>query len=414
MNELAIKARLATNADQCVKCGLCLPHCPTYRELRDEADSPRGRIALIQGMVDEQLEDSPSLQRHLGGCLACRACESVCPSLVRFGEIMDDARALSRRRRSAFRRLLHRAWLGSLSSKVGARAAAWSSMIYRCTGLARLSEWSGLVRWPFAGAIHRLAIQLQQPPDTSLAHQPATTSSRKIALFLGCIARAAQPGVIDAAVAVLQRLGFAMEIPQNQVCCGAMHRHNGLPEQAGRLLSINADAFEGRIAVGIASACIAELRSHKGLAEAQDICRLLADLDWPEHAPLCPLPSRVAVHEPCSQRNMLRDGSAAYDLLRHIPDIELLALPDNAFCCGAAGTYLIQRPQMSRALLQPKLDALAHLMPEILVTTNTGCSLHLAAGIREAGLAIEIMHPVELIARQLAPKSNRVNTSAPS
>jgi glycolate oxidase iron-sulfur subunit len=109
----------------------------------------------------------------------------------------------------------------------------------------------------------------------------------------------------------------------------------------------------------------------------------------------------VAVHEPCTQRNLLRDPSAASDLLRRIPGIELVALPGNAICCGAAGTYLLQRPRLSLSLLQPKLTALARLKAPILVTTNTGCALHLQAGAREADLDVEVMHPVELVARQL-------------
>jgi len=404
LNGSEIKTRLTVNMDQCVKCGLCLPHCPTYRIMRDEAESPRGRIALIQGSVDKRIPDSPSLQRHLGNCLECRVCETVCPSLVRFGEIMDDARALSALRRKRLGRQWHRIWIDAISGRFGTHLAPRLATLYRLAGLARLVEWIGLARWPTAAAIHRLAVQLQPPPAGSPQRMPAASSDKKLTLFLGCVVRTAQPGAIDAAILVLQRLGFAVEIPQDQGCCGAMHRHNGLPEQADRLLAVNARVFRNKTAVGIASACVAELRSHTDLAGTKDICRLLADLDWPKHRSPNPLPYRVAVHEPCSQRNMLRDGSAAYDLLRHIPDIKLLPLPDNAFCCGAAGTYLLQRPQMAGALLQPKLDALARLNPKYLVTTNTGCALHLAAGIRAAGLAIELLHPVELIARQLGEK----------
>jgi glycolate oxidase iron-sulfur subunit len=161
----------------------------------------------------------------------------------------------------------------------------------------------------------------------------------------------------------------------------------------------------GKRPEGLASACLAELRTHEGLAQGQEICRLLADLEWPAEARLDPLPVRVAVHEPCSQRNLLRDPAAAYDLLRRIPRIELVPLPGNDSCCGAAGTYLLQRPRLSRVLLEPKLSALAGLEATILVTTNTGCALHLTAGAAEAGIPIEVMHPVELIARQLQPTS---------
>ena len=181
-----------------------------------------------------------------------------------------------------------------------------------------------------------------------------------------------------------------------------MHRHNGLPQAAERRLQTNARAFADLPAVGLASACVAELRTQPQLGATQELCRLLADLDWPATVPLRPLPCRIALHVPCSQRNRLRDPDAARDLLRRIPGVELIDLPENDLCCGAAGTYLLQQPRLSQALLQPKLNHLAASGAQILVTTNTGCALHLAAGVREAGLAVEVLHPVQVIARQLA------------
>jgi len=124
-------------------------------------------------------------------------------------------------------------------------------------------------------------------------------------------------------------------------------------------------------------------------------------MEWPADLRLRPLRKTVAVHEPCSQRNVLRDPTAAYDLLRRIPGISLVGLEDNAYCCGAAGSYLLQQPKAAQALLAPKIQAVRAIGNRILVTTNTGCALHLAAGAREAGLGLEVLHPVELILRQL-------------
>ena len=188
-----------------------------------------------------------------------------------------------------------------------------------------------------------------------------------------------------------------------------MHRHNGFADAADRLLAANAAALGGRTLVGLSSACVAELRTHPAFTHGQEICRFLANTPWPSEARPRPLHQRVAVHEPCSQRNLLRDPNAAYDLLRHIPGVEPVGLADNAFCCGAAGTYLLTQPETSQSLLTPKLQALAHMGVEILVTTNTGCALQLAAGVREAGIAVEVLHPVELLARQL--RSDRAPAS---
>jgi glycolate oxidase iron-sulfur subunit len=141
---------------------------------------------------------------------------------------------------------------------------------------------------------------------------------------------------------------------------------------------------------------------HPNLSRSLEICRFLADLEWPRATRLRPLRSRVAVHQPCSHRNVLRDGDAAFALLRRIPQVELIALAGNAACCGAAGTYMLEYPMMSDILLHPKIDDVRQLRADFLVTTNTGCALHLAAGARAAGLDLEVLHPVELIERQLS------------
>ncbi|MEA3278927.1 MAG: (Fe-S)-binding protein [Pseudomonadota bacterium] len=401
MNEQALKKRLRETADQCVKCGLCLPACPTYRARRDEGESPRGRISLIQGWAEGRLERSARLDAHLASCLECRACERACPSLVAFGALMDDARALGTKHAPLWRRLAKETWLAALSSRFGTRLAAMLATFYRAVGLGVLVERAGVTRWSRPWAYHRLALQLRQPPRLRGCSRPSPDDGIAVGLFLGCVGQSAQPNALAATHRILGRLGFDVDIPSGQGCCGAMHRHNGLPEHADRLLAENAAVFSNRQVIGIASACVCELRTHPRMARTQEICRFLADLGWPAHLAPRALRKRVAVHEPCSQRNALRDARAAYELLRRIPAIEIVPLPDNALCCGAAGTYPLQQPEMSRTLLQPKIQRLKELRPDILVTTNTGCALHLAAGAREAGLDLEVLHPAELLARQL-------------
>jgi glycolate oxidase iron-sulfur subunit len=167
------------------------------------------------------------------------------------------------------------------------------------------------------------------------------------------------------------------------------------------LLQRNAEVFLGRPVVGLASACVAELHLHPALVQVQELCAFLNQTPWPPGLALSPLEADVLVHTPCSHRHPLGGTDAVHRLLRRIPGLRLAELPDNALCCGAAGTYLLQHPQTAEALLAPKLDHLARLRPRFLVTTNPGCALHLAAGLREAGLSIEVCHPVDLIARQM-------------
>jgi glycolate oxidase iron-sulfur subunit len=186
-----------------------------------------------------------------------------------------------------------------------------------------------------------------------------------------------------------------------------LHRHAGFAAEANRLLERNAEAFAGRPIVGIATACVEELKEHarQGL-RAYEICEFLAHADWPAQVRLRPLPKRVAVHEPCSQRNRLRATRATYGLLGRIPQLELVPLPENERCCGGAGTYMLRQPTLAQRLLGDKMRQLHAVAPDILVTSNTGCALHLAAGVREAGLAIEVCHPVELVVRQLETLSD--------
>jgi len=395
------RTKLAELADRCVKCGLCLPHCPTYRIREDEAESPRGRIALIQGLAEGQLPPSPRLWSHLGSCLECRACEVACPSLVAFGSLMDHARVLENRHSRPWRRWAKELQLRFLGSRRGADVAAALCRLYRSSGLNLLVEGTGLPVGSRLGAYHRVAMQLGRPSPTPADPVGDQAPRQEVALFLGCVARTAQPGLAAAACRVLARLGLRVRIPEDQQCCGALHRHNGFPDEADGLLMQNASAFSGLPTLVTASACAAELRTHPGLRNTLEICRFLTDFEWPEEARLRPLPARVAVHEPCSHRNVLRDCHAVYTLLRRIPHVELVPLDGNVFCCGAAGTYMLEDRAMSAALLAPKIEHLRRLQVDVLVTTNTGCALHLAAGAREASLGVEVLHPVELIARQL-------------
>jgi glycolate oxidase iron-sulfur subunit len=404
VSDRSIRAELLETADRCVKCGLCLPHCPTYRIKEDEAESPRGRIALIQGLAQGALAGSPKLWGHLENCLECRACEAACPSLVAFGSLMDAARDLQNRSSSPWRRWRKKIRLRLLSSRKGVATAAFLSRLYRGSGLELLIDRIGLPVGSRLWAYHRVATQLDRDRPSPGGKSSCSTYTQEVALFLGCVAPKVQPGLSRAASDVLERVGYQVRIPAAQCCCGAMHRHNGFPSEADRLLEQNVSAFADTRVVVTASACAAELCSYPGMGNTVEICRLLADLKWPPGAVLKPLPARVAVHEPCSHRNLLRDADAIYALLRRIPKIELLPLEENAFCCGAAGTYLLDSPVLSSGLLESKIGFLKVLNVDYLVTSNTGCALHLAAGVREAGMSLEVLHPVELIARQLASR----------
>ena len=345
---------------------------------------------------------TPRLTEHLDGCLLCRACESACPSLVAYGRLLDGARAQRVAATPVWRRFWTGRWLGTLSNARVMDALARFASVYVETGLARLVETARLARIHAITARHRLLKALAVTARPVAAHQ---LDDADLDLFIGCSGASAQGGAIAATRAVCERLGLRVRIASEAVCCGAMQRHNGFPEAADRARAQCARVHGGRPLVGVSSACLAELREHPAFTQAQEVCDYLDRQIWPAALALTPLSRRVLVHEPCSHRRLLGGNAAVHRLLARIPNLEVASLPDNDRCCGAAGTYLLQQPQMATALLDDKLNHIRDLKPDIIVTTNPGCALHLLAGVRESGLAIEVCHPVELIARQLPSTS---------
>jgi glycolate oxidase iron-sulfur subunit len=228
-------------------------------------------------------------------------------------------------------------------------------------------------------------------------------------LFTGCVGRLADQPALLAAVQVLNGAGVEVVVPNRQACCGAMALDGGEAEEADRLAEINRRAFaeaglDGLVTV--ASGCGSHLADYgqrgPGMpCKVWDISAYLRQLPQLQELKLRPLPKRVAVHTPCTLKNVLGTADAPMEILGQIPEIDLFPLPENGLCCGAAGRYLLRHPEIADGLRNDKLGALEKSRPQILVTSNTGCALHLAAGIREAGMKIKVMHPVELLAQQL-------------
>ncbi|HYN79620.1 MAG TPA: (Fe-S)-binding protein, partial [Lamprocystis sp. (in: g-proteobacteria)] len=296
-------------ADQCVKCGLCLPACPTFAKLGTEGDSPRGRIALIQGWAGGQLDLSPTLRNHLDGCLGCRACEGVCPSLVEYGRLADGAKAARVGLQSGPQQGWLRWWLRPLADARFTGWAARAAVLYTRSGLARLAEMTGLAGWRFIRPLHRLALAI---PVASAPVGSGDTGPADLELFVGCMGGLAQGRAIAAARSLLHRLGLRVRVAATPACCGALHRHNGLPLGADRRRDACARRPEDPPLAGLASACVAELREAPATAGTWEIC------DWLDHLPVLadlefrPLGQRVLVHEPCSHRNLLGGNAAVY------------------------------------------------------------------------------------------------------
>ncbi|MCB1762715.1 MAG: (Fe-S)-binding protein [Gammaproteobacteria bacterium] len=401
------RQQILAEADRCVKCGLCLPHCPTYRITRDEGDSPRGRIALMQAWIGAAVE-SPRVHWHLDRCLGCQACESACPSGVKYGQMIDSVRAQQPHWLSLWRR-----WCLMLLSRLPYyRSSRMLLRIYHNIGLRSLLQRAG---GDWLRRLNQLLPNLEESPSLH-SHYPAVPPlNGSVALFTGCVGRIADLPALLASIRLLTLLGFAVEVPEQQTCCGALHQHNGWPDTARQLAATNRrifDALEVDAILYTASGCGIQLLEYAKYGQSlstpvMDICSFLADSGQLDRLHLAPLKQKVLLHHPCSSRRIADGGNSVVRLLRRIPDIQLRSLPREG-CCGAAGNYLLLQPAMADRLRQTIIEQIEPEMPEILATTNTGCALHLTAGLSLTHPAIRVIHPVQLLSQQLNGNLDRL------
>lgn len=401
-------------ASRCVACGLCVPHCPTYRKTQSEVDSPRGRIALMKGVLEQRIPLGDKFIQHIDLCLTCRACEAACPSGVAYGRLVDGMRPLveQARARRGWREVARESALrGVLPDGAKLRWLGRALRFYQRSGVQALARRSGLLE-----RLGMATLEQELPPLPPLqnwrAVYPASGLPRgEVGLFLGCVARLADAETLAATIFVLNRLGYTVRVPQTQTCCGALHRHGGEPGMADTLASRNVAAFKGVSAViATASGCGATLAEY-GLAagaEGQGFSDCVTDvstfLDRAEHwagVEVAPLAATIAVHDPCTLRNVLRAAPAVYALLKRIPQAVVEPLAGNDQCCGAAGAYHLQQPHMAALLQGDKIEAIKRSGARILATSNVGCALWLAQGLRAQGVELQVSHPVTILARQM-------------
>jgi len=396
---------LLADADLCVKCGLCLPHCPTYNKTQNENESPRGRIALIQAWAGKHLETSKKLIEHIDNCLLCRSCERVCPAVVPYGRLINDFREQIKGERDT---TLSVSLLKKVShNKTAGRLAQSGLKFYQTTALQKTARFLRLPELLRLDKIDRLLPDYHD--STPLApHYPATAEAKgTVGLFIGCMGSLLDHETVNAAIKVLTVAGFNVSIPEQQTCCGALDLHDGDIETSGRLAATNCSAFADKnldAIVTIASGCGSQMQEYQQAefaGKVVDISRFLIKSGCDLSEQLQPLAASVCLHTPCSLKNVMREEQGAVKLLQQIPELKMTPLPASIQCCGSAGSYMLDHPQMAQALLSDLLDVALKDQPEYLVSSNIGCALHISAGLRERGITLEVLHPVTLIARQL-------------
>jgi len=380
--------------DACVRCGFCLQACPTYLATGDEADGPRGRIGLMRAMeAGEIAADDPILGRHLDRCLGCRGCEPVCPSGVAYGAALETARARLALARGV---PLKVKLLAYLFAEAPLRRAAMRPVRWVRSLLARGS----------ARAIFSLGMVASTRPRHASARALPHSGGTPVRLFRGCVMDDLFAHVHAATERVLVANGYDVLAAPGEVCCGALHLHAGMPERAQALAQVNALAFAGDEPVAVNSAgCGAALRDYGDLVPWEPAAAALAErsvdvsvlLAARGPRPAGSLPLRVAYDPPCHLLHAQRVALEPIAMLSAIAGIELVAVVESEQCCGAAGLYSLLEPELSRRVLQRKIDRLAEARPDVVVSGNPGCVMQLGAGLAAAGLDIPVRHPVELL-----------------
>ncbi len=409
----SFRARLGT----CIRCGLCLPACPTYDLFRTEMAGPRGRIALMRGVAEERAPLDGAVRRHLDLCLGCRACETACPSGVEYGVLLEETRAAieSRRRHGPFERITR--WLALrrlLPSPTGLRWLARLARGPQLFGIPRLVAALGPAR------LGRLAALLPPIRRRRLSYRKPFPPSGKrrgiVALFHGCVQDAFLHQINAATIRVLQQNGYEVHVPRGQTCCGAAALHLGEADLARELAARNVDAFFGRydFIVNNAGGCGAALKQYRELlgstpvpeaarsfsARVRDISEFLEEnLHQP---PTGQVEGRATYADSCHLRHGQGVIDAPRELLRKIPGLDLVELDTPETCCGSAGVYNLTQADTADRLLDAKMADIAGAHVEYIVTSNTGCHLQLRHGARRARLDAEVVHVIELLDRSYA------------
>ena len=398
---------------QCVHCGLCLNQCPTYRALRLEPESPRGRIHLVRAAAEGRIELNQRFQDHIYLCLLCRACETACPSGVQYGRIAETAREIIGPPGSNLARtVLNFAFTQLLPYPRRLRLIATLLRLYQRSGLQRA------IRLLLPAGLRRMESMLPPisqrffAPDANIL--PAIGPRRaKVAMLNGCVMPLLFSDVNEATVRVLRRNGCDVVFPPKQICCGALNVHNGEGAAARKMARRNIDAFldvDVDAVVVNAAGCGAAMKEYGYLlrddpiyaekakrfsSQVKDATEFLAGLGLV--GKLAPLEMSVTYQDPCHLAHGQRVRTQPRNLLKTIPGLKLHEMEGSDRCCGRAGIYNITHPGMSQDLLKEKMQSVAATHAQAVIAPNPGCMLQLRYGSQQYGPEVKIYHLMDLL-----------------
>lgn len=407
---------------QCMRCGFCLPTCPTYALTGRERSSPRGRVALARAVADEKLEFTAAVKEEAFFCLDCRACTTACPSGVRAGEVMEICRSQAHAFYplgtvgKGFREFILQKMLVSPELL---ETSLLPTRLYQRLGIQWLVRHLKILKLgpDWMAKAEGMLPDLEKPLRTQLPERiPAKGEQRgRVGFFLGCVMTLMYPGVSRNTVKVLAHQGFEVITPKQTKCCGAPHLSEGDRETARQLALFNLDLFLEQDVDWIVTDCAgcgAALKEYEELLEGaaehenlarfrskiRDISELLVEVGLRTEG-LRQVKTSVTYHEPCHLCHAQGISAQPRQLLRQIPGVELRELKEASWCCGSAATWGLKYSRESQQVLDRKLANVRDTGADLLVTANPGCQLQLAWGVREAGLPQEVVHLMDLLGR---------------
>ncbi|MDB6123708.1 MAG: hypothetical protein JWQ71_2701 [Pedosphaera sp.] len=410
---------------QCMHCGLCLPTCPTYDATKLERNSPRGRIALMRAIADDRLEPSKSFADEMYFCLGCLACMTACPAGVNYAELFEHARAeaeqsgvLNSPKRSLIRNFTLR-WLFMDMHRL--HAVGFAMRLYQQLGLQILLRRSGILKL-LPARLRELEAMTPpvQPKFSAELINPVTppTGQKKyrVAMLTGCAQDLIFSDVNRDTVDVLIRNNCEVITPPEQLCCGSLHAHNGEWELAQQLARKQIDQFPPEQFDAIitnAAGCGSHLKHYAKLLEGDPVYHKRAELwdekvkdihEWLAFTGITPPPTKdtpkqvVTYHEACHLCHGQKITAQPRQILRAIPNLKLVELPESTWCCGSAGIYNLIQPEMAGDLLDRKLKHIKTTNATVVATGNPGCMLQIINGARQQQLPLRVAHPVTLLA----------------
>lgn len=409
--------------DDCVHCGFCLSACPTYLETGNELDSPRGRIYLVKSVMEERIPLGKTVTDHIDKCLGCLACETACPSGVKYRQLVETTRSqIERNYPRTLGEKLYRAVIFRLFPYQRRLSLVLPLLyLYNRTGVRKLLDSTGILK-KISGTLHKLEQMIPDPDSVSIKRYPEVIPARKaakyrVAFLTGCVQNVFFSKTNQASIEVLTKLGCEVVVPKHQQCCGALSVHSGRLEEGRKFARSTIDTFSSlkvdyfiinSAGCGSSIKEYGDLFAHgdeyllkaKQLSEkTRDIMEFIDQIGIDED--LKELNLKVTYQDACHVAHGQSIKQAPRNVLSKIPGLRLIEMNESDHCCGSAGIYNLVQPEMAEKILHRKISNVKQSSADILAVSNPGCLIQIQKGIKENGLNIQTVHPIELLNKTL-------------